>query len=1302
MNYNFYSRWLNLSKLRLFTLNVISSKIPAHIFPLKSEFSAVFDERNPRVFFSLCKSAILFGSVFLTFFLLGCSHEVIDLEWNEEQGYRWASLQIDESGKTGFEKLSSSTTGITINNTLPDELIEDNRVLLNGSGVAAGDINGNGLVDLYFTQLLGPNRLYKNLGGFKFKDITEEAGVAHEGFLSTGTVFADVNGNGHLDLLVSSLDKRNSLYLNDGTGNFELQVDSGLEKSKGAMTMALADVNRNGYPDLYIVNYKQKSARDIFEFQELSRDNMVTGDSLRSPFDEYFSLLDRGELPSEPREIGTEDELYFNNGDGSFTKATDVKSRFLAEDGSEKGLLPDWGLAAKFQDLNNNGLPDLYVANDFWTPDRIWINQGDGTFRELEQLAMRNSSFSSMAVDFSDINRNGFTDLFVVEMLSTKHSMRLLQMDPEYPYPLQKGEYHNRPLYNRNSLYLNKGDNTYSEISYYSGLHASDWSWATRFMDVTLNGYEDVLVNTGFKLDLQNLDAHMEFISMINRYGEDTGNLRFELPSILVFPTLKQKNRAFRNNGDLTFSETGEEWGFHDQDISLGMAAADLNNDGTLDLVISRMDDDGVIYKNTSPASRIAVRLKGKSPNTQAVGAKIELTGGPADLQTKQIFAGGDYLSGSDPLVVFAANKDYTNHKLKIRWPDGTQSKLDSLRANRVYEIDQSSIALIDEREDIFTLKSDSESSYQLTEESANVPVFEDVSDRLNHNHHEDYYDDFRVQPLLPIKLSQLGPGLAFIDVSGNGREELFIGSGKGGAAGIFEIDDSEQLSSVTIDPLSIPAAGDQAGIVSWTANGRTHIVVGMANYEQGSAEVPSALHFQLVNGEVVQTDSLPGTLSTTGPLAAADYTGNGEIDLFVGGRFLPGQYPRNASSRLFRNENGELKQDPDNAQVFENIGMVTGAIFTDITGNGEQDLAIATEWGPVKLFINNGGVFTEMSSEFGVDQIHGRWQGIASGDLTGNGYPDLVVSNWGLNSPYQEGSSEHPHKLFYSDFNNNRQMDIVESYYDSEIGGYVPRRKFMDFEPIHDSIMLHIRSHREFSEFTIEDIFLRDHREIPHKELNTLEHTLFINNDGEGFTPSSLPAEAQFSAGFFVGIADMDNSGNEDIFMTQNFFAVSDPQRNPRLDGGMGIWLKGDGNGNFEAVSGHISGVEVYGEQRGAALGDFNQNGRVDLAVSQNSAETRLFLNRTEQQGIRIKLSGPQGNSAGIGSAIRLIYGDGSEGPVRTVHAGSGYWSQNGTTQILGLKEVPSHIQVQWFDGTVQKVEFNEGTMEYVIQYPD
>ncbi|MEX1270108.1 MAG: FG-GAP-like repeat-containing protein [Balneolaceae bacterium] len=1219
-----------------------------------------------------------------------------DLEWNTDgQGYHWAEVKTGFFGNMGFEQLSSSKTNIDFVNRLTDEEIAENRHYLNGSGVAAGDINGDGFTDLYFASLTGSNKLYKNLGGMKFEDITEESGVGLEGYASTGAVFADVNGNGHLDLLVTSMSRENVLFINDGGGTFRKEEDSGLGRAGGSNTMALTDITGNGYPDLYITNYKEKSLKDLYTTRELDWNNVLnepyneqqqTGPyTLIPPFDQHYEIYmtDDNRLAGLA-ETGELDELYLNTG-GKFEKVTDTREIFLDADGNPYGLQPDWGLAAKFQDLNGDGFQDLYVCNDFHTKDRIWMNQGEGIFKAADDWSIRNLSFACMGVDFSDINRDGELDIFTAEMLGTDHDQRLRQVGPDDPFPGQHRQTDSRPTYNRNSLYLKREDETYAEISYLSGVEATGWSWDATFMDIDLDGYEDLIVANGYLYHILDMDAQLNMVRKRRNMDEHFDEFIRDAPS------LELQNQAFLNNGDLTFRELSTELGFKEADISHGMAVADLNNDGTLDLVTNRMNSEAGIYQNRTNAPRISIRLKGKAPNTQAAGAKVELYGAQVH-QQKEVSIGGSYASGSDPLVVFAADPKNSDHQIVINWPDGTESIIENVKANRIYEIREAEITKNEEP--------DSPAGVMVSEqvEDVSTPIFEDISDQLNHIHHEDPFTDFAIQPLLPGSMGQLGPGITWLDLDEDGRDDLLISSGKGGELVIFKNREEGGFDRLALSPLTDLAPGDQTSILGWREDNYLRIVVGSSNYEQGSSRAPSVYLYKIEvtpgGPRIVETDSLPGIYSTTGTLAAADVTGNGYPDLFIGGRLKPGQYPADADSRLYLNENGNFRLDESNSRLFSGLGLVTGAVFSDFTRNRKPDLLISTEWGTLRLFENRDGRFTEITKQAGLDTFKGLWNGVATGDFTNNGYPDIVATNRGRNSSYQF-DQDRPMRIYFDDFNQDSRMEILEAVVGAG-GEYVPGRKLYHYESI-PAIANQMRSHLQFSTTTLPELFDNQLHDIPYKEINTLEHMVFLNN-GDGFVARPLPAEAQFSIAFHAGVADMDNDGFEDIFITQNFFGV--PEQVMRMDAGRALWLKGDGTGNFHPVSGEQSGIKVYGEQRGAAFSDFNRDGRTDLSVSQNRFNTKLFLNRTETRGFRITLKGPPSNRDGIGSRIRLVYKDGKQGPVREVQAGAGYWSQNSFTQVIGASDDVEQIEVDWFDGSRQNVVVSGGQKDYVIQY--
>ncbi|MDR8393807.1 FG-GAP-like repeat-containing protein [Aliifodinibius sp. S!AR15-10] len=1211
--------------------------------------------------------------------LVSCQPASQELEWRQEDLYSWAEVELGYFGSTGFEKLDPQHTNVSMEVSLTPEEIAENQMLLHGAGVATADVDGDGLVDIYFGQLNGPNKLYRNKGDFLFEDITEQAGVAHEGYYSTGVLFTDIDGDGDPDLLVNTMEGPLGVYKNDGTGQFIPVENSGLGEGNGGSTLTMADIDSDGDLDLFVANNKLKRVYDIFTPEQLKSSNVVeqpTGDEtkykLKEPFGQYYDILYRKNQPNRLGELGTKNKLFLNEGDGTFRDVTNEDGRFVDHNGQPYIHKAEWSLTALFQDINGDGRPDLYVCNDYFDPDRIWINRGDGRFKEIDPLAVRNYSYSSMGVDVADINRDGYQDMFVTEMLSQLHSRRTSQQTSEEQHLVKINEINYQPQYMRNSLYLNRGDYTFAEISYFSGVEASEWSWATRFLDVDLDGYEDIIINTGFAYDSIDMDYYME--SNHSKRAIDLDET----------PILNLRNKIFRNNRDLTFTEKSEDWGFTEQDVSYGLATADLDNDGDLDVVNSRFNFEVVIFENTSNAPRIGVRLKGKDKQSQIIGAEVILEGGPVK-QTKELASGGDYLSSSAPHFAFAADPDNSNHILKINWPNDAVTKIDSVQANRIYEVTQPEA----------NNNTNAEISSPISNEQG--PLFVDVSEKIDHHHHhEDWHDDRQVQPLLPIKLSGLGPGISWIDYDQDGDDDLFIPSGKGGSLGAFENLGNGEFSPLSLDGLTAQTISDQTTLLGWNTTWGTSLLLGNMNYETRDQKTPSVLNYGFRDGAVAKRDSIPGLFSTTGPIAATDYDGDGDIDLFVGGRFVPAQYPAGATSRLFINENGNFKLDQTNAQILKDFGLVTGAVFSDFDSDGDPDLLLSREWDSLLLLENENGTFGDVSSEYGLQYLRGWWKGVSTGDFNNDGRPDIVATNWGLNSPYQLNAN-FPLTMYYRDFNRDGSTDIIESYYSSELGAYVPRQQLEALQPLSSVLLRGVSSHSEYGRTSLRGLLQVKPESLPSRNINRLAHTLFINR-GDRFEARSLPDETQFSAAFGATVFDYNNDGNEDLFLSQNFFGT--PPDVPRLDAGRGQLLEGNGTGQFKAVPGQVSGIKVYGEQRGAAVSDFNSDGKVDLAVTQNDSTTKLYLNQTASGGISVNLVGAGENRSAIGSSVQLVYKEGATGPMREIQAGSGYWSQNGAVQVLGIgesREVQS-IHIQWYDGETQEIQLKPDNRSYQI----
>lgn len=1175
-----------------------------------------------------------------------------------------AAVVFGAEPQAGFTQLTGAAVGITFSGSEARTEFNTTQYIEN-AGVAAGDVNGDGWVDLFFCGLLGSSQLFLNQGDWSFVDASAQLQGALEGRYLNASTFADTDGDGDLDLLVGSLKGDDALLTNDGTGQFTLSTAITWATSPigGITSFALADIEGDGDLDLYTTRYLNTIARDSQTLDEVRAFTHGEIDKIRrretaNPefLARYSVVLNKGSGgPTHAIfENGLHDVIYLNDGQGNYTPSS---NRFFNDANIPLLNLPeDWGLTATFRDADGDGDPDLYVCNDFNSPDRFWINDGTGSFHPSVPTALRRTSNSSMGVDFADINNDGHQDLFVVDMLSRSHSLRKRQMGEMAATLTAIGEIENRPQIMQNTLFLNRGDNTWTEIAQYAGLKASEWSWAPVFVDIDLDGFDDLIITTGSIRDFTDADV----IAAINERGVLTPAEWIDRQSLL--PPLPMRNFLFRNRGDLTFSEESEAWGFTEENVSGGIALADLDNDGDLDLAINNTEALPEIYRNDATAPRLAIRLRGPMGNTQAIGAKIVLEQDGRTIASREIFAGGIYASGFDTLRVFARpTPSSPTLTLKVSWPDGRESRVAAPPASsETFVIDHT----------------DSVTPIPTSTADQPLPYFVDRSSWINHTHHEETFNDFARQPLLPNRLSQLGPGISWLDLDADGDDDLLIPSGTGAELTIFA-----NLGGDKFAPFkSITAIADQTTVLGQRDTNGTNFLIGMSNYE--NQRTPPALPFSLhPSASWSVGEALPPQVDATGPLAQADIDQDGDLDLFVGGRLIPGQYPKPATSRIYRNDGGILVFDPVLSAPFQDLGLVSGATFGDLDRDGDVDLVLALEWGPITVFDNDRGEFVNNTAELGLAAHTGWWNGVALGDFDHDGVLEIVATNWGRNSKYEGsyGSKKGPLQIYYGDVDGNGVKDIIEAHFDLELDSTVPERGFSCSARAMPFVGDKMETFRNFGMASLDDIFGEKLDATELLEANTLEHTIFFRTDS-AYRAQPLPILAQLAPALGVCIGDMDGDGHDDIFLSQNFFATQ--IETPRNDGGRGLWLRGDGTGQLEPMLGHHSGVIIYGEQRGAALSDFDRDGRVDLAVAQNGAATKLFHNVRARPGLRVSLIGPANNPSAVGAIVQLHHGP-SRSPARSISSGSGYWSQESAIQVFGLSAPPTSVAVQWPDGS-------------------
>lgn len=1233
----------------------------------------------------------------------------------EEVSLKRLPLNQGSGGEALLEMIPFETTGIEFVNRVSAKDADENRLYEDGSGLAAGDVNGDGMPDLFFAGMGTTNRLYLNQGNFQFLDVTAQSGLAEPGLFCSGALLADFDNDGDLDLNLNTTGAGSRLYLNQGNGRFELSAQSGLRDWGGARSSAAADVDRDGDLDLYVAHYRAKTAKDDPVRMRLRK----VGDQFEVParYRPRFSAETAADGGVALIEWGEPDAFYLNDGSGNFKEVEWASGRWKQADGRSLETPPhDWGLSAQFRDINLDGWPDLYVCNDYYSPDRLWWNLGGGIFQEADPLTMTQTCWASMAVDVADLDRDGFPDLFTADMAATRHFDRMRQRsnlktpllpqlgwgwDPVGPIsPIQVM---------RNTLQRNRGDHTFQEVAFYAGLSASDWTWGAIFSDVDLDGWSDLLIANGHARDW--IDSDLQ--KMVESRSRQSGNANGK--SLLdEFPPLLQNNLLFLNQKGMRFQESGEKTGWSWKGISNGMVLADLDQDGDNDIILNNWNSPARIYKNTSVRPRLQVELGMKGGNPQAIGARLKLSPQDSEMnetapQMAEIISGGRYLSSGTTLITFATPQKESENarwRLEISWPDGELTRLSELTSGFHYRLSKE-----------FRESQDPTHQKKLVAHKAStalIPLFsnqtqvaglatahQDVGSRKNSR-----------QPLAPDIYSQRGPAAAWADIDWDGKTDLIFDEGLGGKLSFWlqrGVDSihflSVQPNPATLEPAALAWLGKMpfglsGSIVTAHQSGESTLWTGQLQADHDSVNPsPTIARFKAsFSGIQLQNHRMIDPANTLiGPACAADWNLDGSLEVFFGGSGQVGSYPAGSPSIFFNGQNALEMTEVALPGLDKNgllaSGPIQSALGTDLNADGRPDLVLAEDWGTLHIYINLPDGFVDFTSAFGMDRFSGRWKAVIAGDWNGDGLMDLAASNLGRNSKYEMirlQSGAETHALFWLNSGAKPSRKTLEVFKSAESDHWLPwesRDAWLEMDP---TLIRNFPLYRNFAEATLGDLIEEPQSSWNLKTVSTLEHSIFLNQgEGKPMRRIPLPESAQYSPGFGLAGLDANGDGNLDLALAQNDFSLD--IEHGRQDAGLGMILSGKGDGTFQPLTSEQSGIRIQGPQRSLMTADYDADGRSDLLWTRNGSRPELFRNQAGKPGLRLRALGPAGNPWGIGAQFWLSNSEGQTSFVTELRCGEGWLSQNEPVGILHwnplISPAPNQLNVRWPGGRVMKI---------------
>jgi hypothetical protein len=1073
-----------------------------------------------------------------------------------------------------FELISSKESGIYFNNEIKDD--KEKNILLyanfyGGAGVGVGDFNNDGLEDVYFAGNLVDDELYLNLGDFKFENRTKSSGIINDGSWSTGVTVADINNDGLLDIYVTKelYDhkpnlRKNKLYINQGNAKFlERGEQYGVADSERSRHATFFDYDKDGFLDLFVLN-QPPNPGSYSEF---------FGTQLLQP--KYTSRL-------------------YKNINGKYFKDVTSASGLL------KAGFPN---GVSTSDLNNDGYVDIYVANDFYVPDFMYINNGDGTFTNSIDNALNHMSYYSMGVDVADINDDGFLDLFVVDMVAEDNfrlKSNMSGMNPKSFWNVVSNGGHYQYMFN--SFQLNNGNQTFSEIAQLTNTAATDWSWSPLIADFDNDGKKDIYVTNGLLRDIRNTDASKAVgdfvIESANTWIKDNPNggevsiwdiLDLD-KTLAILPSAPISNYMYQNNGNLDFGKVAESWGLDQKSFSNGAAYADFDNDGDLDIIVNNINSEAFVYKNNSINNYLRIQLKSKN-NKPTFGSKVVIKTNINQQTFETTNVRGIY-STSENVVHFGVGSLEEINEVIIHWPNKTMSVLKNVKSN------QTLVVYLESGQNI-----------KLEENNKLSQIFRDISaeGKIKYLHKENNFDDFEYQLLLPHKMSQFGPSLAIGDVNGDGRKDVFVGGAVGYPGQLFIQTLTGEFKPVSNKAFDFDKAMEDLDAILFDVDSDgdndLFVVSGGNEYKKGDENYRDRLYLNDGLGNFSNSKKSLKTDSFSGSVAVpADFDNDGDLDVFVGGRHLPHEYPLPADSKLLENINGVLVDVTQAKAVDLNkIGMVTDAIWTDYDNDKDLDLMLVGEWMPIVVFENVNGTFLKQSLP-SLKNTEGWWFSIEQGDFDHDGDMDYIAGNLGLNYKYKT-SVENPFDVYYKDFDGNGSNDVVLGYYN--YGKHYPLRGFSCSSQQIPSLKKDFKKYDIFASLEIKDIYGKDNLdEANHYYANTFATSFIENLGNKEFKISKLPINAQFSNVNDMVVEDFNSDGNLDVLLVGNLF-VSEIETT-RNDAGTGLVLLGDGKNKFRPLNYFESGFFCKNDAKKVKL--LNDGSQKLLFVANNNNVLQVF----------------------------------------------------------------------------------------------